>query len=214
MCAYLLQQEPQNFNYLLNNNRQKDTGTHQKDTPRPKTKKKLQQDSRRDAITIKSNPKPARWVTHRLENNNTKEVLPLLWRVWIPAWGSNKGTENPQGTWPWGPAGFDHRPSRGLREPETPVLEGTNKILCASRHREEEQWHHRRLNQKHLLVLEGLLWRPGLAGLHHRGKVTRRSPLAHTLLEFTINPTIELADPLVGHLRPKSYQGGRATISR
>ena len=57
------------------------TGGHwnppKKDTPRSKTKK-LQQDSRREAITIKSNPIPARWVTHRLENNNTKEVLALL----------------------------------------------------------------------------------------------------------------------------------------
>ena len=29
-------------------------------------------------ITIKSNPIPTVWVTHKLENNNTKEVLPLL----------------------------------------------------------------------------------------------------------------------------------------
>ena len=27
---------------------------------------------------IKSNPVSARWATHKLENNNTKEVLPLL----------------------------------------------------------------------------------------------------------------------------------------
>ena len=27
---------------------------------------------------IKSNPIPARWATHKLENNNTNEVLPLL----------------------------------------------------------------------------------------------------------------------------------------
>ena len=51
-----------------------------KDTPHPKTKKKLQQDSRRGTIMIKSNPIPAGWVTHRLENSNTKEVLPLLLR--------------------------------------------------------------------------------------------------------------------------------------
>ena len=31
-------------------------------------------------IMIKSNPIHTRWVTHRLENNNTKEVLALLWR--------------------------------------------------------------------------------------------------------------------------------------
>ena len=49
-----------------------------KDTPCPETKKKLQGDGRRRTITMKSNPLPARWVTYRLENNNTKEVLTLL----------------------------------------------------------------------------------------------------------------------------------------
>ena len=45
----------------------------------------------------------------------------------FPAWGSNKGTANPQGIWPWRPTGFDYRPSRGLRETETPVLEVRHK---------------------------------------------------------------------------------------
>ena len=53
-----------------------------KDTPCPKTKKKLWQDGRRGAITIISNPIPSEWVTHRLENNDAKEVLLLLWRSW------------------------------------------------------------------------------------------------------------------------------------
>ena len=48
-----------------------------KDNPCPRTKKKLQQDGGRGANTIKSNPTPARWPTHNLENN-TKEVLLLL----------------------------------------------------------------------------------------------------------------------------------------
>ena len=60
------------------------SGIHQKkkETPCPKTKKKLKGDGRRGAIMIKSNPIPTRWATHYLENNNTKEVLPLLWRFW------------------------------------------------------------------------------------------------------------------------------------
>ena len=48
--------------------------------PHPKAKKKPQKKGRRDTITIKSNPIPTRWVTHRQENNNTKEVLTLLSR--------------------------------------------------------------------------------------------------------------------------------------
>ena len=49
-----------------------------KDTSRPKTKKKPEKGSRRGTITIKSNPILDGWVTHTLEKNNTKEVLPLL----------------------------------------------------------------------------------------------------------------------------------------
>ena len=58
---------------------QPSTGGHwnppKKDTPRPEIRKKLQQDSRRGTITIKSNPLRAGWVTQELENNRTKEIL-------------------------------------------------------------------------------------------------------------------------------------------
>ena len=53
------------------------TPKKKKDTQHPKTKKSLR-DNRRGAIMIKSNTIPARWATHRQENNNTKEVLALL----------------------------------------------------------------------------------------------------------------------------------------
>ena len=42
---------------------------------------------------IKSNPIPARRVTHRLENNYTKEVLPLLWWFWAPCQASQPGLQ-------------------------------------------------------------------------------------------------------------------------
>ena len=138
---------------------------------------------KRGTVMIKSNPIPTRWVTHRLENNNTKEVLTLLWRFWIPhsvesqPGGFDKGTVNPQGVWPWGPAGYDYRPSRGLRKTETPILESANKILCAARPGGEDKWPHRRLNQNHLPVSDGRLWRHGLAGVHQRDEGTRRSPV-------------------------------------
>ena len=44
------------------------------DTPRPRTKEKLQGDGRKGAITIKSNPVPTGWAAHKLENNDTQEV--------------------------------------------------------------------------------------------------------------------------------------------
>ena len=110
-------------------------------TPCPK-KKKLQQDGRRCAIMIKSNPIHAWWVIHRLKNNNTKEVLSLLWRFWTPLlWRLGSLTIQQRewessGIWPWGPVGFDYRPSRGLGETEIPVFEGTYKILV-QQHPEE-----------------------------------------------------------------------------
>ena len=48
----------------------------------PKTKKKLQQDGRMGTNTIKSNPIHAKRETHKLKNNNTQEVLQLLWKFW------------------------------------------------------------------------------------------------------------------------------------
>ena len=46
----------------------------------------------------------------------------------FPTWGSNKGTENPQGIELWRSAGFDYRTSTGLWKQR--LLEGTNKTLC------------------------------------------------------------------------------------
>ena len=45
-----------------------------KDTPHPKTKEKPQWDGRRGALTVKSNPITAGWVTYKLENTYTTEV--------------------------------------------------------------------------------------------------------------------------------------------
>ena len=58
-------------------------------------------------------------MTHKLQNNYTKEILALLKKVLgpttdFPTWGSDKGTENPQGIWLWGSVGFDYRTYTGL----------------------------------------------------------------------------------------------------
>ena len=82
MYTHFLLQECQNHN-SLSSHRQEDAGTHQRERyPCPRSKEKLQWDGGRGAIIIKSNPIPASWTNHKLENNNTKEVLPLLWRFW------------------------------------------------------------------------------------------------------------------------------------
>ena len=118
----------------------------QKETPRPKTKK-LQQVGRECAIVIKSNPMTTGWVTHRLENNNIKEILALLWRFWI-LHQAYQPDDLTKGLGISRESGLEasYKTSRGLEEIETPVLEGTNKILHAPRPTGEEQWPHRRLN--------------------------------------------------------------------
>ena len=185
--AHLLQ-EHQNYKELLNNHQQEDAGTHQKKiSPHPKTKKKPQWDGRRGSTMIKSNPIPARCVTHKLENNNTKEFLQLLWRFWTPLqasqpWNLTKGLAIHWEFCPWRSVRFDYRTYTRLGETEIPILEGTNKILCSPRPKGKEQ-RPNRLNQNYLLVLGGLLWRHRSAGAHHRDGDTgsirlRMSPFA------------------------------------
>ena len=96
----------------------------EKDTPCSKTKKKLQWDGRRSAIMIKSNPICTRWVTHKLENNNTKEVSPLLWRFWTPLQASQTGN-----------------PSKGLGIPRESDLEGQWDLII----RLPQDWRYQRL---------------------------------------------------------------------
>ena len=107
-----------------------------KDTLHSKTKKKPQQYSRRSTILIKSNPIPAGWVTHKLENNYTREVLTWEWKPWahvrVTRLASDNGRRRPGGIWLWRPVGFDHRNSIGLEEKETPFMEGAYKVSCTS----------------------------------------------------------------------------------
>ena len=52
--------------------------TIKRDTLHPETKKRPQKDGKRGAIMIKSNPVFPGWVTHKLENNYTTDVLPRV----------------------------------------------------------------------------------------------------------------------------------------
>ena len=152
-----------------------------KDNPCPRTEEKPQWDDRRGVIMIKSNPIPARWVTYKLENNKTKDILSLLWRFWTSCQASQPGD-----------------PTKGLGIPRESGLEGqgdliigllqdwgkqtslsggTNKVSSAPRPKGKEQWPHRRLDQNYLQVLKSLLWRHGSAGAHHRMWGTGNSSL-------------------------------------
>ena len=61
---------------------------------------------------IKSNPILSAWVTHKLEKNNAREVLPLLWRFWTPHQASH--TEDP---------------TKGLGIPRKSDLEGHQDLI-------------------------------------------------------------------------------------
>ena len=122
-----------------------------------------------EGCMLKSNPITTGWATHKLQNNNTKEVLPLLWRSEPhSSLGIQQGTRNPQGIWLWRPVGLDCKTFTKLEETDTPLLEGTNNTLWAPGTRRKEQWLHRRLTQTYLWVLEGLLRSRELAEVHHR----------------------------------------------
>ena len=186
-------------------------------TPHTKTKEKPQWDGRRGKITIKSNPIPTGWVTHKLENNLTTEVQPLEWRFWTPcqasqSGGSGNGRRTSQRIRLWRLAGFDCRTSTGLGETETPLLQGTHNVMCVSGLRGKEQWPHRRLYQTNLLVLEGLLQRQGVAAAHSGDKDTGsrssgKYSLAWALLESTISPTKELVASSAGSPQAKQPTG-------
>ena len=56
---------------------------------------------------IKAKSILSRWLTHRLENNNIKEVVPLLWRFTVPCQASQS-----------------EDPAKALRIPREPDFEG------------------------------------------------------------------------------------------
>ena len=160
-----------------------------KDTPGPKTKKKQQWDGRRSTTTIKSNPIPAGWVTHKLENNNTKEVLALLWRFWIPvfqAWEFKKGTVNPQGIWPSRPVGFDYRTFRGVGEKDSSWRPQTK--LTRTKTERKGAVYPQETEPKLPAVLEGLGQRGLPEGRGHREHQARKAPLGMNPLGVP-NPT-------------------------
>ena len=135
-------------------------------TSHPKTKKKLQWDGRRGANNkIKSHnhrvcdSQTGEQSYHRSPCTGLKVLSPMSG---FPTWGSGNGRRNPQRIKLWRLAGFDCRTLTGLGETETPLLEDTHKVVCTSGPRRKELWPHRTLNQTYLLVLEGLLQRPGL----------------------------------------------------
>ena len=136
-----------------------------RDTPHPKTKEKPQWDGRRGAITIKSNPITAAWVT-----TNWRTITPQKSTHWsegsephvrLPNLGVQHWEEEFTENQTWKASGIwlqDFNRTGGNRDS---TLGGCTQSSSASGPSGKEQWSHRRLNQTYLLVLEGLLQRRG-----------------------------------------------------
>ena len=186
------------------------------DTPHPKTKEKPRWDDRRGTITVKSNRMTAGWVTHKLENTYTTEVHPLEWRFWASRQASQPGVqqweeESPEnqtlkasGIWL---QDFDR--TGGNRHPTTG---GHTQSSVRIRTQGKEQWPHRRQNQTYLLVLEGLLQRPGVAVAHQgdkgtRGRSSRKYWLAWPRQESAISHTKESVASSAGSPQAKQPTG-------
>ena len=145
-------------------------------------------------------------MTHKLEKNNTKELLPLLQRFWTPHQSSQSGDL-----------------TKGLGIPGDLTLKAGRIFLQDFHKVEETEFQSLRAQKKscvyqdakersndptedwpnYLLVFEGLLWRRGLAGAHHRDGGTGscspgRLPLVLTTLEVTVNTTTEPVDLRTG----------------
>ena len=108
-----------------------------KDTPHPKTKEKPQWDGRKghNHNKIKSHncwvgdSQTGEHLYHRSPPIGVKVLSPTSG---FPTWGSGNGRRNSQRIRLWRLAGVDCRTSTGLGETETPFLEGTHKVVCAS----------------------------------------------------------------------------------
>ena len=133
----------------------------------------------------------------------------------FPTWGSGNGRRNSQRFRLWRLAGFDCRASTRLGETETPLLEGTHKVVCTSGPRGKEQWPHRGLNQTYLLVLEGLLQRQGGLWLTVgtrtlAAEVLESTPWHEPSRSLPLAPPKSLWPPVLDCLRPNNQQGGNS----
>ena len=144
---------------------------------------------------------------HKLENNNTKQVLPLLWRFWTPRQGSQpgdltKGLGIPRESDLEGQWDLITGLSQDWGETETPVLEGTNKIVHTPRPRGEEQWPTGEWTKTTCECWRVSRGGGGLAGAHCRDRVTGSSSPGRPPWEVTSNPTIDPQTPGLHCLRP------------
>ena len=157
---------------------------------------------------IKSNPIPVRWLTLRQENNNTKEVLTLLWMFWTPCQAFQPGDVT-KGLGIPRESGFGGQWGLiiGLPEDwEKQRLQSwrTHTKFCA--HQDPEERSIDPIGDWNKTTCQ--CWRPPVEVWITRGSPegwgTGRALLASTILEFAINPT---TDPRAGSPQAKQLPG-------
>ena len=84
---------------------------------------------------VKSNPIPVEWVTHKLENKYITEVIPQEYELLSPKSGSPTcgygiGRRSSENIWLWKPVASNRKDFTEPREKETPLLEGTQGLVC------------------------------------------------------------------------------------
>ena len=124
-------------------------------------------------------------------------------------WGSGKGTENPQGFWPWSSEGFNYRTSTRL---------GIYRDGGHKQNRHQHPWERssdsKRLSQTYLWMLRvscrdvGQQWLTmGLGALATTVLIEWAQSLVWALLEISINHIIAPADSRTGFSQSKQLTG-------
>ena len=120
---------------------------------------------------MKSNPIPARWVTCKLDNHNTKEALPLFWQFRTACQASQPGDLDPtKGLGIPRESDFEGQQDLITRLPQDQKLQSWRAQTKLCLHQDSEKRHSDSTgnNQNYMLVLEGLLWMNGWTGAHFR----------------------------------------------
>ena len=151
------------------------------------------------------NPQIGKWLYHR--SYSTEE------KFWGPCQASQPEgptkEESPESDFE-GQKGLIYRASTGLRETETPLLEGAHQVSCVPRARGEKQWRQKRLSQT------DLHWRVFCRGGGQQWLAPGLGPLAaaalgnthwHEPLQKPLAPPNGLQTPGLDFLRPNNQQG-------
>ena len=161
---------------------------------------------------IKSNPIPARWVTYKLENNKTKDILSLLWgselHVRLPRLGSGQKDWESSGnlTFKASRIGWKdfHRMGVNRLQSRRAQIKPCNTKTQRKGAVAPQETEPKRPASVTGSPVEAWVGRASPQGGGHWQQQSRKIPLAQTLLDVTINPTIEPIDPRA--LSPQSKQ--------